>query len=172
MARLVVISGLPGVGKTSIARAFALQNGFVHLSIDPVEEAMLSSGVQAGWDVGVAAYEAVRVMTELNLAVGHHVVVDAVNDSEEARQTWHAAAARSGAQLDFVHLVVSDAAEHQKRLEARDRGFTNIGEPTWEQVQGRRSAYAAWSDEVLEIDTADRTVEEMAGTLTARLLRA
>ncbi|WP_115923773.1 AAA family ATPase [Calidifontibacter indicus] len=86
--RLIAISGLPGVGKSSIAAAVASRDGAVHLSIDPVEESILACGLPSGWQVGVAAYEAVGAMAEQNLRLGRDVVVDAVNDSEEARQTW------------------------------------------------------------------------------------
>jgi len=84
---LMVISGLPGVGKTSVAEIIAARTGSVHLSIDAVEGSLLACGLPAGWEVGVAAYEAARAMAEQNLRLGHHVVVDAVNDSEPARQT-------------------------------------------------------------------------------------
>ena len=52
---LIVISGLPGVGKTSIAEIIAARTGSVHLSIDEVEESILACGLPRGWQVGVAA---------------------------------------------------------------------------------------------------------------------
>ncbi|MGM1017591.1 MAG: AAA family ATPase [Actinomycetota bacterium] len=167
--RLIVVSGLPGVGKTSIAEAVAAHTGSVHLSIDAVEEAILACGLPSRRQVGVAAYEAVRAMAEQNLRLAHDVVVDAVNDSEEARQTWRSAAARTGAHVDFVYLVISDVREHERRLSSRDRGLVLVGEPTWADVQRRRADYAAWSDEVLELDTSGRTPGEVAETLIALL---
>lgn len=163
--RLVVISGLPGVGKTSAAKTLAARTGAIHLSIDLVEEALLASGLPRGWEVGVAAYEAARAMAEQNLVLGHDVVVDAVNDSDEARQTWRTAVARSGADLQFVHLVVSDAKEHERRLSGRDRGLVQVGEPSWTDVQRRRIDYAPWSDEVLEFDAAAMSAVEIADAL-------
>lgn len=160
--RLVVVSGLPGVGKTSVAELVAARTRSVHLSIDAIEESLLACGLPAGWQVGVAAYEAARAMAEQNLRLGHDVVVDAVNDSEPARQTWRNAASRTGAQVEFVHLVISDVHEHERRLEGRDRGLVRVGEPTWSDVQRRRTEYAAWSDEVIELDTAGRTADEVA----------
>lgn len=130
--------------------------------MDLVEEALLASGLPRGWEVGVAAYEAARAMAEQNLVLGHDVVVDAVNDSDEARQTWRTAVARSGADLQFVHLVVSDAKEHERRLSGRDRGLVQVGEPSWPEVQRRRDDYAEWSDEVLEFDTGLYTASEIA----------
>ncbi len=111
-------------------------------------------------------------MAEQNLRLGRNVVVDAVNDSEEARQTWRTAGSRTGAQVDFVHLVVSDAQEHERRLGERDRGLAHVGEPAWSDVLRRRADYAAWSDEVLEFDTAAQTAYEVAAELTARLSSA
>lgn len=167
--RLVVVSGLPGVGKTSIAEIIAARTGSVHLSIDVVEESILACGLPSGWQVGVAAYEAARVMAEQNLRLGHDVVVDAVNDSEPARQTWRSAASRTGAHIDFVHLQISDLHEHERRLKGRDRGLVHVGEPTWTQVQHRRADYAAWSEEVLEFDTAGRTADGVADELVTRI---
>ncbi len=166
---LIVISGLPGVGKTSVAEIIAASTGSVHLSIDAVEESLLACGLPAGWEVGVAAYEAARAMAEQNLRLGHVVVVDAVNDSDEARQTWRTAASRTGARIEFVYLMISDAREHERRLHGRDRGLTHVGEPTWSDVQRRRADYAAWSDEVVEFDTAARTADEVADALAAHL---
>jgi len=167
--RLVVLSGLPGVGKKSIAEVVAARTGSVHLSIDEVEESILACGLSPRWPVGVAAYEATRAMVERNLRLGHDVVVDAVNDSEGARQTWRTAAARTGAHIDFVHLEISVAHEHERRLSERDRGFTYVGEPTWSDVQRRRADYAAWSDAVWEFDTTAPSADEVAVAITARL---
>ncbi|WP_440102903.1 AAA family ATPase [Glutamicibacter mishrai] len=166
---LMVISGLPGVGKTSVAEIIAARTGSVHLSIDAVEGSLLACGLPAGWEVGVAAYEAARAMAEQNLRLGHDVVVDAVNDNDEARQTWRTAASRTGARIEFVYLMISDAREHERRLRGRDRGLAHVGEPTWSDVQRRRAVYAAWSDELLEFDTSARTADEVADALAAHL---
>ena len=166
---LIVVSGLPGVGKTSVAEICATRLGSVHLSIDAVEESILACGLLAGWQTGVAAYEAARAVAEMNLRLGRSVVVDAVNDSEAARQTWRSAAARTGAHLAFVHLVIPDVREHQRRLRGRDRGLAFVGEPTWTDVERRRATYAPWTDEVIELDAGARTADEIAEALWGRL---
>ncbi|WP_159440584.1 AAA family ATPase [Tersicoccus phoenicis] len=171
MSRLIVIAGLPGVGKTSVASELAVRLNGVHLSVDAVEESILGSGLPHGWHVGVAAYEATRAMAELNLQLGHDVVVDAVSDSEAARQTWRDAASATDAVLRFVHLVVSDLEEHRRRLFGRDRGFTHVAEPSWQDVQLRRAEYAPWTDDRLEIDAVAMPAGAIADDVVARVGR-
>ncbi len=165
---LVVISGLPGTGKSAVAASVAADLGAVYLSIDPIEDALLGAGLPRGWETGVASYETARVAAEQNLALGRTVVVDAVNDSEPARDTWRTGAARTGAGLVFVLLTLDDPSEHRRRLEGRVRDLTHIPEPTWDEVQERASAYAPWDGDCLRLDAAE-PVDRLARAIVGRL---
>ena len=165
---LVVVSGLPGTGKSLVAAGFAARSGAVHLSIDPIEDALLGAGLPPSEETGVAAYEAARAVAELNLALGRSVVVDAVNDSEPARDTWRTAAARTGCRLVFVVLTLDDVAEHRRRLEGRVRGLSHVPEPSWAQVRTRAETLSPWDDDAWRVDAA-RPVEAVLGDLLERL---
>lgn len=148
---LIVISGLPGVGKTTLAAALADRIRAIHLSVDSVEEAMLGAGLEPGWTTGVAAYEAVRAAAEQNLRLGHTVVVDAVNDSAAARQTWREATSATLSVLRFVLLLPPPPPEHQRRLSQRRRGLSHVQDPTWEQVVARSQTYEEWTDSAIKL---------------------
>ncbi len=164
---LIVVSGLPGVGKTAVATAVAARLNGVHLSVDPVEDAMLRCDLPAGWNLGVAAYEAVRTMVEANLALGHIVVVDAVNDSEAARDTWRHAASNNEVLLKFAVLTCSNLDEHRRRLEGRKRGLSQLPEPSWSQVLSRARDYAPWNCEHLAVDTCASSVADVRDRVCA-----
>lgn len=76
----MVLSGLPGVGKTTLAREVALRVGGVHLRIDTIEAAMTESGMVAaagGWDrVPDAGYRIGYALAADLLRSGHVVVAD------------------------------------------------------------------------------------------------
>ena len=152
---LIVISGLPGTGKSAVAGSVATELRAVHLSVDPIEDSLLAAGLPRSWETGVAAYEAARAAAELNLTLGLAVVVDAVNDSEEARDTWRRAAERADLPLRFVMLHLDDSNEHRRRLEGRARDLVHVAEPTWDDVQRRAAGFAPWDGDCIHVNAAD-----------------
>ncbi len=150
---LVVMAGLPAAGKSSVAEGLAKVLGCAVLSVDPVEAAMWRAGVGRDQPTGLAAYVVVEVLAAEQLALGHDVVVDAVNAVEPAREQWRGLAGRTGSVLRFIEVRCSDECEHRRRLERRQRGIDGFPEPTWEQVQARRAGMENWPDDRLVLDS-------------------
>jgi predicted kinase len=141
---LVVMAGLPGVGKSSVARGVGRGLGAPVVAVDPIEAAMRRAGVARGEQTGLAAYLVAEAVAGDILALGQTVVVDAVNAVEAAREQWRALARRHAVPVAFIEVVCSDPVEHRRRLEGRSRGIEGLPEPTWEAVGRRRAEYAAW----------------------------
>ena len=111
------------------------------------------SGIDRGQPTGLAAYVVVEALAAEQIALGHDVVVDAVNAVEPARDEWRQLAERTGSLLRFIEVRCSDEREHRRRLETRDRGLGDFREPTWESVQERQSGFSEWNDERLVLDS-------------------
>ena len=75
---LIAFAGLPGTGKTTVARALARRLAAVYLRIDTLEQAFLASG-SSGADIGPAGYLAAYAVAADNLRLGLTVVADSVN---------------------------------------------------------------------------------------------
>ncbi len=86
-AMLIVFGGVPGTGKTTIARQIAARRSAAYLRIDDVEQAIRTTGVLAG-DVGPAGYFVANALASSNLANRLTVVVNCVNPVKTSRQGW------------------------------------------------------------------------------------
>jgi predicted kinase len=162
---LVVLAGLPGSGKSAVAEDLAQALSCAVLSVDPAEAAMWRAGVGRSEPTGLAAYVVVEALAAEQIALGHDVIVDAVNAVEAARAQWRDLAARTGAGLRFIEVRCSDPGVHRGRLEARQRDIAGFYEPSWADVEQRSREFAPWTDDRLTLDS----VKPREGNLSAAL---
>jgi predicted kinase len=156
MARLIALAGLPGVGKSSIARHLARRSGAIWLRIDSMDHAIWASGT-APSDLFDWSYRAAQAIAVDNLALGLDVIADCVNDCQEAREGWETAAQRTGAEVRWLEVVCSDPAEHRRRIETRSTDIEGLNLPDWDAVVAR--LYDNWNRDRLVVDTAHRSLE-------------
>lgn len=163
MARLVVFSGLPGTGKSTIARELARRLGAVWLRIDTIETAIADESTP----ITDEGYRAAYALAQDNLRLGLDVIGDSVNPWMETRDAWRDAGLAAGATVVEIEVICSDAAEHRRRVETRVIDVPGLTPPTWEEVTGRD--YRPWTRQCLVIDTAGRSIEACVAKLRAQL---
>ena len=114
MPVLISFSGLPGVGKTTIAKDLAQRIGAVYIRVDEIEAALKRSALQIAFPKD-AGYLAACAITRSNLEIGRSVVADTVNPVVASRRLWAETAEKGGGKLFDVEVICSDRKEHRRR---------------------------------------------------------
>jgi predicted kinase len=165
---LIILGGLPGVGKTTVARGVARRVEAVHIRIDTIEAAIRESGVTVV-SLDDAGYRVAYGIAEDNLRLGRTVIADSVNPLPITRSAWREVAALAQVPALEVELICSNQDEHRRRVEQRLADTPGQRGPTWRDVGARD--YRPWDRQHLVIDTAVNTIDQSVAMLVSMLPR-
>lgn len=160
----MIFGGLPGTGKTAIAKELAKRLKATYLRVDTVEQVLKRiSGIPCGPEGYLICY----AVAKENLRLGLNVVADSVNSIAVTRQDWQEVAQSSRVQFLEIEIFCSDSSEHQKRVETRSSDIVGHKLPTWEEVKLRD--YEQWDSVSLKIDTAKCSIGEAVNEILMRI---
>jgi predicted kinase len=148
---LIAMAGLPATGKSTIAELIGNRLGYALLSVDPIESAIISAGIDPDQPTGLAAYLVAEAIADAALANGQSIIVDAVNAVDPAREQWVELAEKHGEKLRFLEVVCSDTNVHRERLESRNRNLAHVPDPTWHQVEQSLDEYDEWTGQTAAV---------------------
>jgi predicted kinase len=163
---LIIFGGLPGTGKTTIARELSSQLGAMYVRVDSIGQAIRDSGTMAQ-PINEAGYRVAYAIAADNLRLGRTVISDSVNPIHLSRDAWISVANRARVRVSEVEIICSDPLQHRQRVETRPSDINGLRLPTWEQVIARE--YEPWDRQHIVIDTAGRRVAESVEELREAL---
>ena len=164
---LVVVSGLPATGKSTIADHLARLVGAPYLRVDRIEQAIVAYS-PLEHPIGAAGYAVAYALASEQLALGLDVIVECVNPLPLTRDAWAATAGDAGAGIVEVEVICSDLAEHRRRVLTRATDVEGLVKPTWAHVIARE--YHPWSRPHVTIDSSDTSPTEAAERIVTHIL--
>ncbi|WP_193170057.1 AAA family ATPase [Nisaea nitritireducens] len=164
MQTLISFAGLPGVGKTTVARQLAQQQGIPYLRVDEIEGVLMVDDPER--DIGPLGYQIAAALAVSNLSLGQNAIIDCVNPWQLTRDIFKDAARTAESGFFGVELYCSDETEHRLRVETRHADIPGKDLPDWQKVMARD--YHPWAGADLRVDTAKLS----AGNATDEIIRA
>lgn len=165
-ATLFIMSGLPAVGKSTLAKFIVRQYDAAYLRIDTIEQALRD---YCAIDVEGEGYRITYRMAEDNLRLGRNVVADCCNPIELTRDEWQDVAKLCQCKFVKIEVICTDREEHRRRVEHRVPEIANIKLPQWSDVE--KMYFAPWYKNRIIIDTAHKTIEECQAELKQKIDR-
>ena len=166
MPLLVVLRGLPGIGKTSLAGSLARELGWPLLDKDDFKQVLLGR-VDAADEL---AYDLLFEVAGWQLAHGLSVLCDSPLQFASLYELAQRTAQTAAAQLVVLDCVLSDAAEHRRRIEARQRQRPRgWGIQQWSDLKDYRARLAGQADFFLDVP---HRVVDLSQTLAAAVADA
>lgn len=163
-ATLYIFSGLPGAGKSTLAKLLAKQRQAQWLRVDTIEQMLKDNGQQDFDDTG---YQVAFAIARDNLKLGFNVVADSSNPVEESRIAWRDVAVGANCDYQEIEVICSDTQEHQSRVETRISDVENLKLPSWNDVITRD--YLSWQTPIIQIDTAGKSTLQSLTELLEKL---
>ena len=170
MTTLVIFSGLPGTGKSTLANKLARELKWPLLRIDDVVNSIPENAGVKFWNLQV---ETLLTLTEAQLEIGLNVVVDSVFMNTD-RQHAQALAQKHQAHFRPIYTFMSDEQIWEQRITTRFTEMNNPAVSTWERIQIQRGHFRTWEpDTALFVDAvnpAEKNYEAVLNFVTSEIV--
>lgn len=160
---LLLLSGLPGTGKSFLARRLAEALPFVIIESDVVRKILFPQPLYTAQESRWVHRTCHALMARL-LKRGVRVIYDATNLIEYHRELVYRIAQKAGARLVVVKTVASEEVA-QERLRARQEEARELSDADWRVYRRMASRQEQVSHPHLVIDTSEDLEEAVAKVL-------
>ncbi|ARN74025.1 AAA family ATPase [Oceanicoccus sagamiensis] len=161
-ANIVIIGGIPGTGKTTLATLLSKKIRAAYFNKDNIEAAVLRSGISNRDNLNGVGY---KIMSELALSEIHHgrsVILDCIASSERVLRFWPNLVNQ---RIKYIECICSDDTLHRMRIDTRVREIEGWYELKWNDIQNIKKAYQPFSESRLILDSVDSVEDNLTKAL-------
>jgi len=167
--KLIVFSGLPATGKSSVAEAVGRKLGVPIFAKDWLTATLKGLGLGYGESgssmLGQAGYELLTTLAQRQLGLGQSAILDSVLSWDSTRRRWRNIAADYGAGWYNIECICSDERLHRTLLASRRYNIPGWQELAWTEVERVKAYYKPWEEEHLILDAVNPLADNVQTAL-------
>jgi predicted kinase len=153
--KLIVFSGLPGTGKSSLAEGLGKHLSIPVFAKDWLEAALVRSELVASNQnkpLGSAGYQLLTTLAERQLMMHQSVILDSVASTQSIRNTWKRLSDQYQAEWRVIECICSDESLHRSQLSRRERNIPGWHKLQWSDVEKVKGYFSPWVENRLILD--------------------
>lgn len=158
--QLIVFAGLPGMGKTSLARTVARELRAVYLDKDTIKDTAMALARELKLEraadlAGPLSYELLISLARDNLTLGLPVVLDSPAGYRTFQEKVDQLARSTKADLKIIECTCTNEGVLRDRIERRGQDLPEYRTRDWETFQQERARFERLAGPRLIVDTAE-----------------
>jgi hypothetical protein len=166
---LIVVTGIPGTGKSTIAESVGSALAIPVFGFDWVLGAIVPRlpGVVETPVLAAMGFELLITLALRQLAMGQSAILDLPGEDPAGQRRLESLAERFTARLKVIECICSDLQQHRQRVEGRQRHI-----PGWNQtvpwsprLLARRETFRHWDADTLVLDAVDAAEQNIRRAL-------
>lgn len=155
---LVLITGLPGVGKSTLAEAVGRRLGIPVFALDwLLGAAVQSRACRPDADWAELGRRLLLMLAHRQFLFGQSAILDAPAHEPAWRDPFLEVAESDQVRLRIVEVQCPDEAQHRGRVTGRSRGIPGWHEFNWSHVERMKLRWQSWpaGTDLLRVDSTD-----------------
>ncbi len=158
--QLIVFAGLPGTGKTSLARTVARELHAMYLDKDTIKDIAIALGREMKLErvaelAGPLSYELLVSIARDNLSLGLSVVLDSPAGYRKFRENVEQLARSAKVDLKLIECICTNEGLLRDRIERRSEESPEHRTHDWATYQRERAQFERLVGPRLIVDTAE-----------------
>ncbi len=137
---LILLSGLPGSGKTTFAHALREQLSVEHIESDAIRRGFAPVPTYSPAESG-AVFARVDELARGAIASGRHALIDATNLTNRDRKRFVTLANDLGARIVAIRVTAPDSVIRERLRNPRE-GFSQAGVEVFERMRDRLQPFS------------------------------
>lgn len=146
---MIIIGGVPGTGKTTLAKALSKELNIPAFSKDELEAAISRKGLCDSKNMRGVGYEIMSVLSANQIENGNSAIFDFIASKGRVTYLWPRLLE---SEMKYIECVCSNEGIHKERIESRNRNIEGWYELVWEDVIAIKRDFQPLVSEGLTLD--------------------